>query len=152
MNYYFPTRIRTDAAAPLGFADAEWPDAPRTAFGWPVVPDGMTRTLTMLRGRYGDALPPIHVTENGAAYHGIDDPERVSYLDGHLRAVRRAMDAGVDVRGYFCWSLIDNFEWAEGFTKRFGLVHVDFATLERTPKTSYAWYADLIAAQRAHLA
>lgn len=149
VNYYFPIRVRADPGEPLGFGQAEWPDAPRTAFGWPVVPDGLTRTLTMLRARYGDALPPVHVTENGAAYDGIDDPERVSYLDGHLRAVRRAMDAGVDVRGYFLWSLLDNFEWAEGFTKRFGLVHVDFDTLERTPKTSYAWYAELLAAQRA---
>jgi beta-glucosidase len=148
VNYYFPSRIRADASAALGFMPAEWPDAPRTAFDWPVVPDGLTRTLTDLRDRYGDALPPIQITENGAAYDGLDDPERVSYLDGHLRAVRRAVDAGVDVRGYFCWSLIDNFEWAEGFTKRFGLVHVDPDTRDRTPKTSYAWYADVIAAQR----
>ena len=132
-----------------------WPDAPRTAFDWPVVPDGMRATLVMLKERYGDALPPLYVTENGAAYDDlvgpdgtVDDPERVSYLDGHLRAVRQAMDEGVDVRGYFCWSLLDNFEWAEGFSKRFGVVHVDFDTLVRTPKASYAWYRDLIARQR----
>jgi beta-glucosidase len=148
VNYYFPDRVRADPLAVLGFSSVPWPDAPRTSFGWPVVPEGMTRTLTDLRDRYGQALPPIHVTENGAAYDGVHDPDRVSYLDGHLRAVRAAMDDGVDVRGYFCWSLLDNFEWAEGFTQRFGLVHVDFATQERTPKTSYGWYADLIAAQR----
>ena len=144
VNYYFPSRIRADASAALGFMPAEWPDAPRTAFDWPVVPDGLTRTLTDLRDRYGDALPPIQITENGAAYDGLDDPERVSYLDGHLRAVRRAVDAGVDVRGYFCWSLIDNFEWAEGFTKRFGLVHVDYETQVRTPRASYDWYRGVI--------
>jgi beta-glucosidase len=148
VNYYFPDRVRADPAAVLGFSSVPWPDAPRTGFGWPVVPEGMTQTLTDLRDRYGDALPPIHVTENGAAYDGVHDPDRVSYLDAHLRAVRAAMDAGVDVRGYFCWSLLDNFEWAEGFTKRFGLVYVDFDTQVRIPKTSYGWYAELIAAQR----
>ena len=71
----------------------------------------------------------------------------MSYLDGHLKAVRDAIDAGVDVRGYYCWSLLDNFEWAEGFSKRFGLVHVDFETLVRTPKDSYGWFRDVIAAQ-----
>lgn len=154
VNYYFPQRVRTDPAAPLGFSMVPWPDAPRTGFDWPVVPDGLTRTLTDLRDRYGAALPPILVTENGAAYPdevgadgSVDDPYRVSYLDGHLRAVRRAMDAGVDVRGYFCWSLLDNWEWAEGFTQRFGLVHLDLDTRARTPKSSYAWYAALIAAQ-----
>jgi beta-glucosidase len=95
------------------------------------------------------------VTENGAAYDdavgpdgAVHDPDRVSYLDGHLRAVRAAIDAGVDVRGYYCWSLLDNFEWAEGFSKRFGLVHVDFGTLARTPKDSYGWYRELIAGQK----
>jgi len=77
----------------------------------------------------------------------VDDLARVPYLDGHLRAVRQAMDADAPVRGYFCWSLLDDFERAEGFSKRFGLVHVDFATLQRTPKTSYGWYRALIAAQ-----
>ena len=116
----------------------------------------MRQTLVTLHERYGEALPPVYVAENGAAYEDavrpdgtVQDPERVSYLDDHLRAVRAAMDAGVDVRGYFCWSLLDNFEWAEGFSKRFGLVHVDFATLRRTPKASYDWFRDLVAAQRA---
>jgi beta-glucosidase len=131
----------------------EWPDAPRTAFNWPVVPAGLTETLTTLRERY-PSLPPVYITENGAAYEDVvssggtvPDPDRVSYLDSHLRAVRAAIDAGVDVRGYYCWSLLDNFEWAEGFSKRFGLVHVDFDTLTRTPKDSYGWYRDVIAAQ-----
>jgi beta-glucosidase len=154
VNYYFPEVVRADPEAPFGATGVEWPDAPRTAFGWPVVPEGFTETLTALRDRYGDRLPPVYITENGAAYDDtvapdgtVADPDRVSYLDGHLRAVRAAMDAGVDVRGYYCWSLLDNFEWAQGFSKRFGLVHVDFATLTRTPKQSYGWYRDVIAAQ-----
>ncbi len=154
VNYYFPQQVRADPAAALGFTSVPAPGEPRTAFDWPVLPDGLRRTLLDLRSAYGDALPPVHVTENGMAHDDtvgpdgtVDDPARVSYLDGHLRAVRAAIDAGVDVRGYFCWSLLDNFEWAEGFSKRFGLVHVDFATLARTPKTSYGWYRDLIAAQ-----
>jgi beta-glucosidase len=136
-------------------AEVEFPAASRTAFDWPVVPAGLTETLTALRDRYGAATPPIYVTENGAAYDdtigadgAVHDPDRVSYLDGHLRAVRAAIDAGVDVRGYYCWSLLDNFEWAEGFSKRFGLVHVDFGTLARTPKDSYGWFRDLVAAHR----
>lgn len=154
VNYYFPQQVRADPAAPLGFTSVPLPGEPRTAFDWPVVPDGMRQTLLDLRSAYGDTLPPVYVTENGAAYDDapgpdgtVDDPDRVSYLDSHLRAVRAAIDAGMDVRGYFCWSLLDNFEWAEGFSKRFGLVHVDFDTLARTPKTSYGWYRDLIAAQ-----
>jgi beta-glucosidase len=155
VNYYFPELVRADPAAVFGATEVPWPDAPRTAFDWPVVPTALTETLTTLRDRYGAATPPIHVTENGAAYAdtvgpdgAVHDPDRVSYLDGHLRAVRAAIDAGVDVRSYYCWSLLDNFEWAEGFSKRFGLVRVDFDTLARTPKDSYGWYRDLIAAQR----
>jgi beta-glucosidase len=154
VNYYFPELIRAEPTAVFGTAPVRWPDVPRTAFDWPVVPDGMRQTLVDLRDRYGDALPPLYVTENGAAYDDVpgpdgtvDDPDRVSYLDSHLRAVRQAMAAGVTVRGYFCWSLLDNFEWAQGFSKRFGLVHVDFDTLRRTPKASYGWFRDLVAAQ-----
>ena len=77
------------------------------------------------------------------------DPDRMSYLDGHLTALRSAMDRGVDVRGYFCWSLMDNFEWSLGYDMRFGLVYVDFETQRRIPKASYHWYRDLVAAHRA---
>jgi beta-glucosidase len=154
VNYYFPEMVRADPDDALGSTPVEWPDAPRTDFGWPVVPAAFTTTLTSLKDRYGDALPPIHITENGAAYPDrveadgtVPDPDRIAYFDGHLRAVRAAMDAGVDVRAYYAWSLLDNFEWAEGFSKRFGLVHVDFGTLARTPKQSYGWYRDLIRAQ-----
>jgi beta-glucosidase len=124
-----------------------------TYFGWPIVPDALRDLLIDLQGRYADRLPPVHVTENGAAFDDrpdadgvVDDPARVSYLDSHITAVRAAVAAGVPVRSYFVWSLLDNFEWAEGFTKRFGLVHVDFATGRRTPKSSYAWYRELIRA------
>jgi beta-glucosidase len=153
VNYYFPELVQADPSAIFGMAPVPWPDAARTAFDWPVVPAGLTETLTSLKDRY-PGLPPVYVTENGAAYDDVvgpdgtvHDKDRVSYLDGHLRAVRTAIDAGVDVRGYYCWSLLDNFEWAEGFSKRFGLVHVDFESLARTPKDSYGWFRDLIAAQ-----
>jgi beta-glucosidase len=150
VNYYNPTGIRAPSTAdsPLPFEFAPLEGYPTTAFGWPVVPDGLRQLLVSLKEEYGEALPPIHVTESGCAYDGIDDPERVAYLDGHIAAVRAAMASGVDVRGYFVWSLLDNFEWAEGYTKRFGLVHVDYETQVRTPKTSYAWYRDLIRASR----
>ena len=126
-----------------------------TAFGWPVIPSGLTELLTGLRDRYASALPPVYITENGCSTHDepapdgtVNDQPRISYLDGHVRALRDAMTAGVDVRGYFVWSLLDNFEWAQGYRQRFGIVHVDFATQRRTPKASFNWYRDLIAARR----
>ncbi|MFG2051146.1 GH1 family beta-glucosidase [Micromonospora sp. NPDC048935] len=156
VNYYNPTGVRAaEAGSPLPFDLVPLDGYPRTAFDWPVAPDGLRELLGWLRDTYGDALPPIEITEGGCAYddtldaHGqVADPERIAYLDGHLRAVRAAIDDGVDVRGYFVWSLLDNWEWAEGFTKRFGLVHVDYATQTRTPKSSYTWLRDVIAASR----
>jgi len=152
VNYYAPARLSALPNSALPFQMEPIPGYPTTAFGWPVIPAGLTELLTMLKDRYGDRLPPVYITENGcsvndelAADGTVDDQPRVSYLDGHLRAVRDAMTAGVDVRGYFVWSLIDNFEWSEGYHQRFGLVHVDFATQRRTPKASFAWYRDLIA-------
>ncbi|SCL22799.1 GH1 family beta-glucosidase [Micromonospora inyonensis] len=158
VNYYNPTAVRApEEGSPLPFELAELDGYPRTAFDWPVVPEGLRELLVGLRDRYGDALPPIEITESGCAYDDepdadgrVHDPERIAYLDGHLRALRAAVDEGVDVRGYFVWSLLDNWEWAEGFTKRFGLVHVDADTLARTPKSSYAWYRDVIARSRRH--
>ena len=152
VNYYNPTGIRAaEEGSPLPFEIVPLQGYPRTAFDWPVVPDGLRDLLVWLRETYGEALPPIQVTESGCAYDDvpdadgrIDDPDRIAYLDGHLRAVRAAIDDGVDVTGYFVWSLLDNWEWAEGFTKRFGLVHVDYATQRRTPKSSYAWYRDRV--------
>ncbi|GAA1902971.1 GH1 family beta-glucosidase [Streptantibioticus ferralitis] len=148
INYYNPTRIcaPTDDSDGLPFTQATIDAVPSTAFGWPVVPEGLRELLLRLGRRYGDALVPITITENGCSYPGIDDPDRIAYLDGHIRAVADAVAEGVDVRGYFVWTLVDNFEWAEGYTQRFGLVHLDHATQTRTPKASYAWYRDLIAA------
>jgi beta-glucosidase len=155
VNYYSPTRLSALPGSPLPFQMEPIPGYPVTAFGWPVIPAGLTQLLTMLRERYGDRLPPVYITENGcsvadevAADGTVDDQPRVSYLDSHLRAVRDAMTSGVHVRGYFVWSLIDNFEWSEGYDQRFGLVHVDFETQQRTPKASFAWYRDLITSQR----
>ena len=165
VNYYNPARVADPSSpvpaaagvalegAPFKLVDVQ--GYPRTAFDWPVVPEGLTELLTGLRSTYGERLPPVLVTESGCAYDdvvssdgSVHDPDRVGYLDAHLRAIARAIDEGVDVRGYYTWSLLDNFEWAEGYTKRFGLVHVDFETLQRTPKDSFGWYRDVIAAHR----
>jgi beta-glucosidase len=151
VNFYNPEVIRASADSPLGFDWVE-PTGEVTGFGWAVDPDALRETLVAMRERYGDRLPPVYITENGAAYPDardaagqVDDRGRIRYLDGHLRAVRAAIDEGVDVRGYFVWSLLDNFEWAVGYSQRFGIVHVDFETLARTPKASYRWYRDAIA-------
>ncbi|MCD0481018.1 family 1 glycosylhydrolase [Streptacidiphilus sp. ASG 303] len=170
INYYTPTLVAAaedgDAVrrtGPRGDNHAgeltPWPasegvrflPAPgtRTAMDWPVDADGLYEILTRLR----DELPgtPLVVTENGAAYDDytdpsgeVHDPERVAYLHAHLAAVARAAADGADVRGYFLWSLLDNFEWAYGYGKRFGIVHVDFASQRRTPKDSARWYAEVI--------
>jgi beta-glucosidase len=125
---------------------------PRTHMGWEVQPEGLTRLLRRLDD-YG--VPPIYVTENGAAYAdrvgpdgAVHDPDRVAYIDSHLRAVHDAIAAGVDVRGFFQWSLLDNFEWAYGYDKRFGIVHVDYTTQRRTPKSSARFYAEVAATGR----
>ncbi|GAB3164533.1 GH1 family beta-glucosidase [Microbispora hainanensis] len=144
INYYNPTRIGGPGGDGLPFRFAEISGVPTTAFGWPVVPDGLRELLDSLKARYGDALPPVYITENGCSYDGLDDQERIAYLDGHITAMRRA---DVDLRGYFVWSLLDNFEWAEGYHQRFGLVHVDFETQERTPKASYHWLRKFLEVQ-----
>jgi len=153
VNYYNPTKLcapSADSALPFELSPID--GFPTTSFGWPVVPDGLRELLVGLAERYGERLPPIYITENGCSYDDqptgggrvVDDPERIAYLDGHLRALCATMSTGVDVRGYFVWSLLDNFEWAEGYSKRFGLVHVDYATQTRTPKASFHWYHDVI--------
>jgi beta-glucosidase len=149
INYYNPTRVGAPAAGdPLPFAMRPIEGVPTTAFGWPVVPQGLHDLLTGLRDTYGAALPPIYVTENGcSAEDEVRDDFRIGYLDGHLRAVHRAIADGVDVRGYFVWSLLDNFEWAEGYSQRFGLVRVDFPTQRRTPRASFAWLRSALAAR-----
>jgi beta-glucosidase len=156
LNYYNPIKV---AASP---EDAELPfevldllGYPTTDFGWPIVPDALREWLIMFRARYRAALPPIVITESGCSFGDgpdaegvVDDQRRIDYHEAHLNAVATAIQRGVDIRGYYAWSLMDNFEWAEGFKQRFGLVHVDYETLQRTPKKSFAWYRDLIAAQR----
>ncbi|MEV4012402.1 GH1 family beta-glucosidase [Nonomuraea angiospora] len=148
INYYNPTRIAAPTDEGLPFTDAGITGYPTTAFGWPVVPDGLRELLTGLKARYGSALPPIHITENGCSTDDtLEDHSRIEFLEGHIAAMRRAMAEGVDVRGYFVWSLLDNFEWAEGYHQRFGLVHVDFETQRRTPKASYHWLRERLRAQ-----
>jgi beta-glucosidase len=152
VNYYtrFVARAGADGEGPVIVPTAE---GERTDMGWEVYPDGLFELLVRLRSDY--AVPSVHVTENGAAYGdlrghdgAVRDPERQAYIAGHLAAVERAIDAGAPVHGYFVWSLLDNFEWSFGYSKRFGLVYVDYPTLERVPKASYGWYRDFIAAQR----
>jgi beta-glucosidase len=150
VNYYSINAVRAvDGPVPLEVVPPE--GYPRTAFDWAVSPEGLSETLLRMHNTYGERLPPLIVTENGCAYDDVldadgrcHDPDRIAYLDAHLQAVQTALDAGVDVRGYYVWSLLDNFEWAEGYTKRFGLVHVDYPTQTRTPKSSFGWYRGVI--------
>ncbi|MGH2576337.1 MAG: family 1 glycosylhydrolase, partial [Actinomycetota bacterium] len=117
--------------------------------GWEVCPEGLIDILEWVKARYGN--PPIFITENGAAFPDplpcrgiVDDPLRVAYLREHLRATHTALARGVDLRGYLAWSLLDNFEWAEGYSKRFGLVFVDRETQARIPKASARFYTEVI--------
>ncbi|GLV53117.1 beta-glucosidase [Thermobispora bispora] len=149
VNYYY--RIHAAAApyeqpdparrtaADIG-ARTVVPEGVRTSgLGWPVEPEGLHQTLTWLARRY-PGLPPIYITENGYGDDGtLQDDGRIAYLRDHLAALADAIADGVDVRGWFCWSLLDNFEWARGYAARFGLVHVDYATQARTPKASFHW-------------
>jgi beta-glucosidase len=130
------------------------PAAPLTATHWEIYPDGLREVLCRLNDEYSP--PPMYVTEFGAAFDDvrvhdgrIHDVDRIAFLEGSLGAIDAALEAGVDVRGAFVWSLLDNFEWAEGFSKRFGLIYVDYPTLARIPKSSFAWYRDLIATRKA---
>jgi beta-glucosidase len=121
----------------------------RSAMGWPIDASGLYDLLVLLRDRAPRL--PLYITENGMAAEdyvdpegGVDDYERIAYLRDHLDAAARGIDAGVDLRGYFCWSFLDNFEWAEGYQKRFGLVFVDYPTQRRIPKASAAFYSSVI--------
>lgn len=148
VNYY--TRSVVHAGPDGEPVTVQGTDVERTGMGWEVYPDGLYELLVRLHASYH--LPPLYVTENGAAYPdsrtngNVPDPDRISYIDRHLHAIRRALGEGVPVRGYFLWSLLDNFEWSQGYSQRFGIVYVDYETLERIPKASYYWYRDLIAA------
>jgi beta-glucosidase len=161
INYYQPSLIGAATAPAPADAPSPWPGcsdiefhpvpAEVTDMGWPVDPTGLTEILVRVHREYGPV--PLFVTENGAAYQDkvdpdgrVVDPERIAYLRGHLAATHKALRAGADVRGYFVWSLLDNFEWAEGYAKRFGIVHVDYPTQRRTLKESAHWYRRMIAA------
>jgi beta-glucosidase len=153
VNYYMPQRVRPEPSRqPLELASV-LPPPPTTAMGWEVDPDGLHELLVRVRRDYGDV--PIYITENGAAFEDgpvvngtLEDPRRVDYLQSHLGALARAVADGVDVRRYFAWSMLDNFEWEHGYAKRFGLVYVDYATQRRVPKRSALWYRDFIGSAR----
>jgi beta-glucosidase len=154
INFYWRQHVEAGGPADLFGVRQVPPVPPLTAMGWEVVPDRLERVLLRLRRDYGDV--PTYVTENGVAYDdevgpdgAVDDPLRIDYLRRHIEALARAREAGVDVRGYFVWSLTDNFEWDRGYLARFGLVRVDVETFDRTPKASASWYRELIAANRA---
>ncbi|HWC79921.1 MAG TPA: GH1 family beta-glucosidase [Pseudonocardiaceae bacterium] len=152
VNYYEPQAAAAPSpGSPLPFDLAPIEGYPRTSNDSVIVPAGLTEFLVALRRRIGPALPPVYLTENGCA--GIDEPDaggaipdthRIEFHTAHLAALAEAIAAGVDVRGYFVWSLLDNFEWSKGYGARFGLVHVDYSTQVRTPKNSYRWYQRLI--------
>ncbi|MGO9078949.1 MAG: glycoside hydrolase family 1 protein [Streptosporangiaceae bacterium] len=146
-GYCVPLAHPDPISADLGVLGALRPDSPRTEMGWEIDAGALTALLTRVDREY--AQIPMLITENGAAcadYVAPDgvvrDPERIRYLHDHLAAVLQARAAGADVRGYFAWTLLDNFEWAHGFTKRFGLVWVDYPTSARIPKDSFRWYRD----------
>jgi beta-glucosidase len=168
VNYYFPGTIMDSKRAsearvagygvPLGeqFPDLrvlslETPGTETTSMGWEVDASGLTELLVRVKGEYTDL--PIYITENGAAFDDYVDPnghvldnDRISYLCEHVSAVHDAIDANVNVQGYFVWSLLDNFEWSFGYSRRFGIVWVDFPTGTRLPKASFNWYANLVRA------
>lgn len=166
LNYYMPTRIKAgsskggetpdgDAEAMKGvpFSLVSFPEHEETGFGWPVAPEYFGVALAEVAERYGQALPPVYITESGASFPDVrdsdgrvHDPQRIRYLADHLAAALHGAP-GIDVRGYFVWSLLDNWEWAAGFSQRFGLVHVDFDSLERTPKDSYRWLREVLASR-----
>ncbi len=152
LNHYSPHYIKADSNAIGASFGAPPPEVPRTPIGWPIVPDAFRETLLDIHRRF---RTPIYVLENGTAADDapdgaghIQDTGRIAYLQAYTDAMQDAIAAGADVRGYFVWSLLDNFEWGSGYSQRFGLVYVDFPTQRRIPKASARWYADLIAARQ----
>ncbi|WP_181775930.1 GH1 family beta-glucosidase [Amycolatopsis pittospori] len=152
VNYYEPQGVAAPGEGnPLPFELRAIEGFPMTTNDSPIVPHGLRDLLVGFQERYREHLPPVYITENGCSFEDVvaedghvHDQERVDFLESHLTAVRQAMDAGVDVRGYFVWSLMDNFEWSKGYQPRFGLVHIDYETQKRTPKDSYGWYRKLV--------
>ncbi|GBD19521.1 Beta-glucosidase [bacterium HR27] len=157
VNYYTPAFVAAEPGTPrdglgvrlLSPEELQSRGYELTDMGWAIVPEGLEQLLVRLQRDYRPQA--IVITENGAAFPDepvdgrVHDDRRIAYLAAHIAAVRRALDAGVPVRGYFVWSLLDNFEWAHGYSKRFGIVYVDYATLARLPKASFHWYRQLIA-------
>ena len=150
VNNYFRFIV---GAAPAGPRLVRNPEAQHTEMGWEVYPDGLHRLLVRVAEDYAPSA--IYVTENGAAFGdvrvhdgSVHDPERTAYLETYIAAMSRAVEDGAPVKGYFVWSFLDNFEWAHGYSKRFGLVYVDYPTQERVPKDSFYWYGRLIAGRR----
>ena len=142
INYYSRSLIAADPGSPMPFKQAG-ARLETTEMGWEIYPQGLTDLLVRVSNEYTKV--PLYVTENGMAeVEGDDDPRRVRYYDEHLKAVLAARAAGADVRGYFAWSLLDNYEWAEGYSKRFGLVHVNYDTQQRTPKSSYRAFQGML--------
>ena len=151
VNFYRPNLVTAlDDSSVLGLRDLPL-DAETTAMGWAIVPGALTELLVRLKRDYGEI--PLLITENGAAFDDrlnsgdvVEDPRRVAYLESHLAALEDAIERGVDVRGYYVWSFLDNFEWEHGYSHRFGIVYVDYATQRRIPKRSALWYRDRVAA------
>ncbi|MDB4894939.1 MAG: BglB2, partial [Firmicutes bacterium] len=148
LNYYYRSIIADDADGGLLRSRTVEVASPVTDMGWEIYPQGLEALLSRVNQVYGGI--PIYITENGMAYPdevGADgrvaDQDRIDYLQAHFLAVHRAMQAGVNVKGYFVWSSMDNFEWAFGYSKRFGLVYVDYETQARIPKASAFWYRDV---------
>jgi beta-glucosidase len=152
VNYYTRNVVRHDpsAAPPLFVGRVRQARHTHTTLDWEVYPPALLEVLIWVRDRYGNT--PLYITENGAAFYDpptaggdvVEDPLRVAYFRDHLRAASQALERGVDLRGYFAWSLLDNFEWSAGYSRRFGLYHVDFETQRRTPKASARFYAEVI--------
>jgi beta-glucosidase len=150
INYYTRGVVRHDPLFwPVGACREPQCERTHTETGWEVYPQGLTDTLVWFKERYGEI--PVYLTENGAAFYDpptvgpiVHDPLRIDYLRDHLKAAREALARGVDLRGYFVWSLLDNFEWSLGYSKRFGIVHVDYKTQARTPKESARFYRRVI--------
>jgi beta-glucosidase len=158
VNYYRRHHARFAAGGSAAAPASTWPGSPdvgvvdpgvaTTASGWAIEPDGLLETLLRLTEDYDP--PPIYVHESGAAFDDqpdaggyVDDQDRLAYLRDHVQVAAEALAGGVDLRGFFVWSFLDNFEWAEGYTKRFGIVRVDYGTQRRIPKASARWYAQL---------
>jgi len=160
INYYFDTRVGAsdsaktvefDNSAFLGLTIDSTPRGDLTDMGWPITPEGLTNMLVRWKNEFGNRVPQIFITENGCAYPDgpdasgkINDLRRISYLDKHLNALLDAIGQGVNLGGYFQWSLLDNFEWSLGYQKRFGIVFVDYESQKRTPKESAYWYSNVI--------